>query len=181
MAGFWDLQTTSFEIPWFLGTTGKPHWNFRPLKQGENPTTPWVKLGVLDPTWQGLPTACRAGRGTIPRLRSASGDDVEWWLGGREVVVAMWHGVFWMSRDGSSDQWWSDQSGSYNLLINGIKCDFLGDYNPLILTFDPNFQRDIQVGNAQIDCKSLVHPPFQSKGIPKIGLNDWCLQSDPRV
>ena len=30
---------------------------------------------------------------------------------------------------------------SYNLLINGI---YWG-YNPLILTIDPNFQRDIQV------------------------------------
>ena len=30
---------------------------------------------------------------------------------------------------------------AYNLLINGI---YWG-YNPLILTFDPNFQRDIQV------------------------------------
>ena len=30
----------------------------------------------------------------------------------------------------------------YNLLINGV---YWG-YNPLILTIDPNFQRDIQVG-----------------------------------
>ena len=29
----------------------------------------------------------------------------------------------------------------YNLLMNGVYCG----YNPLILTFDPNFQRDIQV------------------------------------
>ena len=31
-------------------------------------------------------------------------------------------------------------NGGYNLLINGV---YWG-YNPLILTFDPNFQRDIQ-------------------------------------
>ena len=33
----------------------------------------------------------------------------------------------------------------YNLLINGV---YRG-YNPLILTFDPNFQRDIQVKISQ--------------------------------
>ena len=34
----------------------------------------------------------------------------------------------------------------YNLPINGI---YRG-YNPLILTFDPNFQRDIQSGNSVV-------------------------------
>ena len=38
-------------------------------------------------------------------------------------------------------------NGLFHLLINGV---YWG-YNPLILTFDPNFQRDIQVGITGFD------------------------------
>ena len=34
----------------------------------------------------------------------------------------------------------------YNLLINGV---YIGVITRLLLTFDPNFQRDIQVGQQQ--------------------------------
>ena len=50
----------------------------------------------------------------------------------------------------------------YNLLINGV----YGGYNPLILTFDPNFQRDIQV-TGDGDATSVV----SSKARPAAG--DW--------
>ena len=41
---------------------------------------------------------------------------------------------------------------SYNLFVNGV---YWG-YNPLIPTFDPNFQRDIQVGMAYFHRCSLA-------------------------
>ena len=47
----------------------------------------------------------------------------------------------------------------YNLLINGV---FLGGYNPLILSIDPNFQRDIQVVDSQGCPKMGKHQQSQA-------------------
>ena len=46
---------------------------------------------------------------------------------------------------GSLDQWRSDQWVISPILINVV---YWG-YNPLILTIDPNFQRDIQVNDSE--------------------------------
>ena len=50
----------------------------------------------------------------------------------------------------------------YNLLINGV---YWG-YNPLILTIDPNFQRDIQVapsGGAKLQVSVCTWRPWRRR------------------
>ena len=45
-AGFWDLQTTSFEIPWFLGLYKYIHMTISHIIQSSN--HPQVHLGWID-------------------------------------------------------------------------------------------------------------------------------------
>ena len=48
----------------------------------------------------------------------------------------------------------------YNLLINGVNWS----YNPPILTFDPNFRRDIQVPFLGDGVNHLFKPPSILEG-----------------
>ena len=56
---------------------------------------------------------------------------------------------------------------AYNLLINGV---LLG-VNPLILTFDPNFQRDIQTYGMKCLQQSFTR---QAVKFCSLGPGPWC-------
>ena len=66
----------------------------------------------------------------------------------------------------------------YNLLINGV---YIGVITRLLLTFDPNFQRDIQVGQQQTGQEQEQ----KINDSPVSGYDDifsrWALLNDPVV
>ena len=54
-------------------------------------------------------------------------------------------------------------NGLFHLLINGV---YWG-YNPLILTIDPNFQRDIQVHHPESPRKKISAAPAHQVDLKK--------------
>ena len=68
--------------------------------------------------------------------------------------------------------------GLFHLLRNGV---YWG-YNPLILTFDPNFQRDIQVFDRLEKTDGFKHTPFSKRqGKEGFILNSKCFFSATEV
>ena len=94
--------------------------------------------------WPGDVTGARGSKGSCQATQSSQSQGCGEDQRDRRMDTAGWRWFPWMSCDGRKDQWWTVQWVSCNLLLNGVLLG-LYSYNPVILTFDPNLQRDIQV------------------------------------
>ena len=90
-------------------------------------------------------------------------------VAGTDLLFLYWGCGTWMScwKSGSMVR----INGVFHLLINGV---YWG-YNPLILTIDPNFQRDIQVVDPYLMPEIMSRGTNDSQTCLRIFIfSDWC-------